>query len=214
MRVIAPVWAAAYAISFITIFCNVALVHVVSRRWHGDDVGLRDGLTAARSRAGAIAGWAALTTTAGIVLRLVERLTLGIARIAFGVAWSVASFFVVPVLVLERRGPAGALRRSTEIVRGRWVEGLGGATPIALATLMVMLPIAGLAVIGCVLYITGLTIPGLLAMSVAGAAAVVAWIVSIALSQVFTLAVFQHATHGPCFDGFPPEDLERPRGTS
>ena len=37
------------------------------------------------------------------------------------------------------------------------------------------------------------------------------WVVSIALTQVFTLAVFQHATGGACFAGFPAADLERPR---
>jgi hypothetical protein len=214
LRVVAPVWAAAYAISFVTIFCNVALVHVVSRRWHGEHVTLRAGLRAARGRAAAIAGWAAFATTAGIALRLVERLTLGISRFAIDVAWSVASFFVVPVLVLERRGPAQSLRRSAQIVRREWAEGLGGATPIALATLMVLLPAGVLLAIGIVLYVMGLTIPGVLAIAAAGAFGGLVWIVSVGLSQVFTLAVYQHATHGPCFDGFPADDLERPRGRS
>ena len=45
-----------------------------------------------------------------------------------------------------------------------------------------------------------------------GIVAIVAvWIVSGAVTQVFTLAVFQHATGGPYFDGFPAADLERPR---
>ena len=52
MQVIAPVWIAAYAISFVTIFFNVALVHVVAARWRGRDrVASRDGLVAARRRA-------------------------------------------------------------------------------------------------------------------------------------------------------------------
>ncbi len=34
---------------------------------------------------------------------------------------------------------------------------------------------------------------------------------NVALTQVFTLAVFQHATGGPCFAGFPAGDLERLR---
>ena len=214
VRVVAPVWVAAYAVSFVTIFCNAALVHVIARRWHGEDAGLRAGFAEARTRAGAIAGWAMLATTAGIVLRLVDRMTLGLSRLVFGAAWSVASFFVVPVLVLERRGPVRSLRHSTEIVRTRWVEGLGGATPIALATVMVSLPVAALMAIGCVLYVTGLTVPGALAMAGAVAAGVVVWIVSVALAQVFTLAVYQHATAGPCYDGFPAADLERPRGAS
>jgi hypothetical protein len=214
-QVIAPVWIAAYAVSFVTIFFNVALVHVVVRRWQGEPARLRDGVAAARRRLGAIAGWAVLTTTVGLVLRLIERLTFGISQIVLGLvadfAWSVASFFVVPVLVVERRGPVRALRRSGQVVRERWAEGVGGATPIALATLMVVLPLLGLMFIGLVLYVTGLTAPGLLAMTGGAVAIVAVCIVSGAVTQVFTLAVFQHATGGACYDGFPAADLERPR---
>jgi hypothetical protein len=211
VRVVAPVWLAAYLVSFATIFCNVALVHVVARRWRGEPAGIADGLAAASRRLGAIAGWSVLTTTVGLALQPLERLTLGIGQLLVGVAWSVASFFVVPALVLERRGPVRALRRSTAIVGGCWAEGLGGATPIALATLMVMLPVFGLMLIGFVFYVTGLTVLGLLAMVGGAIAAVFVWIASVALTQVFTLAVFQHATGGPCFEGFPAADLERPR---
>jgi hypothetical protein len=215
VQVIAPVWIAAYAVSFITIFFNVALVHVVAQRWRGEPARLRDGVRAARGRAGAIAGWAVLTTTVGIALQLVERLTLGIGRIVFGlvadVAWSVASFFVVPVLVVERRGPVRALRRSGQIVRERWAEGIGGATPIALATFMVVLPLFGLIFIGFVLYVTGLPAPGLLAMTGGAIAILAVCIVSGAVTQVFTLAVFQHATGGAYYDGFMAADLDRPR---
>ena len=217
VQVVAPVWTAAYAISFVTVFFNVALVHVVAARWRGEPATMADGLGAARRRVAAIAGWAVLTTTVGIVLRLVERLTLGVSQLVLGlfagVAWTLASFFVVPVLVLERRGPVRALRRSAGIVRERWAEGLGGATPIFVATLLVLLPVLGLMFIGAILFAMGLTAPGLLAMTVAGAAGICVWVVSVALSQVFTLAVFQHATGGACFDGFPPADLERPRDT-
>jgi Family of unknown function (DUF6159) len=215
VQVIAPVWIAAYAISFLTIFFNVALVHVVAARWRGEPARLRDGIAAARRRVAAIAGWAVLTTTVGLLLQLVERLTLGISQIVLGlvadVAWSVASFFVVPVLVVERRGPVRALRRSGQIVRERWAEGIGGVTPIALATLIVVLPLLGLVFIGLVLFVTGLAAPGLLAMTGGAVAIVAVCIVSGAVSQIFTLAVFQHATGGAYYDGFPAADLERPR---
>jgi hypothetical protein len=215
IRVIAPVWIAAYAISFVTIFFNVALVHVVAARWRGETASLRDGLVAARRRLRSIAGWAVLTTTVGLLLQLVERVTLGISQLVIGIvadiAWSVASFFVVPVLVVEQRGPLRSLRRSASVVRGRWVEGLAGATPIAIATAMLMIPLAGLAFIGFVLFVLGLTIPGLLAMLAGAVGALAVSVVSGALTQVFTLAVYQHATGGLQFDGFPTADLERPR---
>jgi hypothetical protein len=215
VHVIAPLWIAAYLVSFTTIFCNVALVHVVVRRWQGEPARPADGLVAAGRRLAAIAGWSALTTTVGIALRLLECVMLGLSQLLVGIvagaAWSVGSLFVVPALVVERQGPLRALRRSAGIVRGRWVEGFSGATPIGLATLMVALPVLGLLLMGCLLYVTGLTALGTLAMAGAGVAFGVVWIVSSALTQVFTLAVFQHATGGPCFDGFPAGDLERPR---
>ena len=115
------------------------------------------------------------------------------------------------MLVVERRGPLRALRRSGQIIRERWAEGIGGATPIALATLVVVLPLVGLVFIGLVLYVTGLTAPGLLAMSGGAVAIVAVCIVSGAVAQIFTLAVFQHATGGDYYEGFPAADLERPR---
>ena len=213
--VIAPAWFAAYAVSFVTIFFNVALVHVIAARWRGEQAGVGRGLAIAARRAVAVAGWAVLTTTVGLALQLLQRLTLGASRLVFGIvaggAWSVASFFVVPVLALERRGPLRALRRSTQLVRERRADGLAGATPIALAMATVLLPILALALIGAVLFAMDVTLPGLTAMGVALAAGVALWVVSVALSQVFALAVYQHATGAPCHEDFAAADLERPR---
>jgi len=213
--VIAPVWSAAYAVSFVTIFFNVALVHVIAARWRGEPASVAGGVAIAARRAATIAGWAVLTTTVGLALKLLERLTLGVSRLVFGIVagggWSIASFFVVPVLALERRGPMRALRRSARIVRERWAGGLVGATPIALAMLTVLVPILALALIGVVQFALELTLPGLTAMAVALAAGVALWVVSVVLSQVFALAVYQHATGAPCHEGFAAADLERPR---
>jgi len=64
------------------------------------------------------------------------------------------------------------------------------------------------------LYATGLNTLGLRAVAAAVVALVAVWVLSAAPAQVFALAVFQHATGGPCFDGFPSADLERPRDGS
>ena len=39
-----------------------------------------------------------------------------------GVAWSVATYFVIPVIALEGLGPRDALRRSSALVREKWGE--------------------------------------------------------------------------------------------
>jgi hypothetical protein len=46
-----------------------------------------------------------------------------------GVAWSVLTFLVVPVIVIEEKGPIQALRTSAQSVgrtRGRWGKELRG----------------------------------------------------------------------------------------
>ncbi len=54
----------------------------------------------------------------GWVGRLVVRL--------IGVAWTLASYFVVPVLAEEDLGPIEALRRSADLFRETWGEQVDG----------------------------------------------------------------------------------------
>lgn len=41
-----------------------------------------------------------------------------------GMAWAVATFFVIPVIVYEKLSPFKAIKRSVEIIRGMWKETL------------------------------------------------------------------------------------------
>jgi len=52
-------------------------------------------------------------------------------------AWSVSTFFVIPLLALEGLGPGDALKRSVSLIRERWGEGLGGSASIGLAVFLV-----------------------------------------------------------------------------
>jgi hypothetical protein len=112
----------------------------------GRDTKVADGLAVARERRGLIAKWALLQFAVGAVVKVVQyvagdSVAGSIAAIVaglVGVAWSVATFFVIPVLALEGLGPRDALRRSAGLVRERWGEGLVGSAAIGLAVLLVM----------------------------------------------------------------------------
>ncbi len=52
-------------------------------------------------------------------------------------AWSVSTFFVIPLLALGGLGPGDALKRSVSLIRERWGEGLGGSASIGLAVFLV-----------------------------------------------------------------------------
>jgi hypothetical protein len=74
-----------------------------------------------------ILGWAVVSATIGVVLKAIERRSGFVGNIVvrvLGVAWSVATFLVVPVLVAERKGPLEAIQESVQLLRRTWGENL------------------------------------------------------------------------------------------
>src|SRR5207302_2509142 len=73
--------------------------------------------------------WALLAATVGIILRIVEGRLSWLGRLIVrlvGAAWSLAAYFVVPVLAFEDLGPVDALKRSAHLFRENWGENLTG----------------------------------------------------------------------------------------
>jgi hypothetical protein len=112
----------------IIVFFNTALVHCTHLYFNGEEVTIRKGLQFSISRIGAILSWAVFAATVGTILRLLQDNLGWVGKIItglIGVVWSIATFFVVPVIAYENLGPIGAFKRSSEIVRAKWGEGLG-----------------------------------------------------------------------------------------
>ena len=112
----------------VIVFFNTALVHCTHLYFTGEEVTIRKGLQFSVSRLGAILSWAAFAATVGTILRILQDNLGWIGKIItglIGVVWSIATFFVVPVIAYENLGPIGAFKRSSELVRAKWGEGLG-----------------------------------------------------------------------------------------
>lgn len=117
-----------YVVTYgIAIFFNAALAICVLRKLEGKQATILDGLREALSCFPQILGWALVSATIGVILTAIERRTgfVGsmVAR-ALGLAWSVATFLVVPVLVAERKGPVDAIQESVQLLRRTWGEDL------------------------------------------------------------------------------------------
>jgi len=208
-----------YAVTFVAIFFNVALAAAAVKGLQGEETSVRYGLSVAWSRVGPIAGWALVQTVVGLIIHALEQLLnegiLGqIVASLLNFAWSVATFFVVPVIALEGPGPIQAFKRSTRILRERWGEGLVGAA--AIGFVLVFIPgliVAVLAGIG----IATLSAHEALAIGlfvVAGAIAIVAGIVSSTVTGIFRVAVYEYAVENRALGGFSGAELEsafRPR---
>jgi hypothetical protein len=130
-----PIWvwpiAFAFYLSqyFVIFFFNAALVGAARIRLDGGDPTMADGFRIALSRWPQILGYAAIAATIGMILRMIQERAGFVGRwIAglLGLAWTVASFLVVPVLVNENIGPIDAVKRSTELLKRTWGENLVG----------------------------------------------------------------------------------------
>ena len=112
---------------------------------------MADGLGAANSRLPQIFAWALVAATVGVLLKLIENIherAGAIISALLGTAWSILTFFVVPVLVVEKVGPFQAIARSTAILRRTWGEALVSNWGIGLVMFLASLPGIVLLVVG------------------------------------------------------------------
>src|SRR5882762_5517472 len=120
---------------FVIVFFNVALVGVANSRLMGGTWTFKDGLELAWERKGTILQWALVAATVGVLLRtLEERLGL-IGRIIMkiiGIVWTLACYFVVPVLAFEDLSPIDAVKRSAKLFRDTWGEKVIGGFSLSL----------------------------------------------------------------------------------
>lgn len=140
---------ALYAIAtFVVIFFNSALIAAAMQRLRGSDPDVSSGLRTAMANIRAIAGWALIAATVGLVLQALRSRTDNIVgRLALalvGGVWAYMTFFVVPVLVTEGVGPVEGIRRSGSLFRRTWgqqaVSGFGFGIVYIGAVLVALLP--------------------------------------------------------------------------
>jgi Family of unknown function (DUF6159) len=191
---------------FIVIFFNVALVSIASDRLSGGHATLNDGIQIAWQRKSDIFAWALLTATVGIFLRAIEDRMGWIGRMIvgwIGIAWSLATYFVVPILAAEDVGPVEALQRSANIFSDTWGEELVGGFSFGLIFTFLALP-------GIALFFLGAKYggSGIIASAVL---AVIYWlllgIVSAAVQGVFVAVLYRYATTKEVPPGFKRQDF-------
>lgn len=198
-----------YFVNYLVVtFFGTGLAACALHRMDGGDPTVRYGLQQAAKRWRSVVSWAALAATVGLILRLIEERSQWVGRLVasiVGMAWTVATYFVVPVLVVEGSGPMDALRHSVALLRKTWGEALIGHVSISLA--MVVLGLVGLvpAGIGVMLMSAGGVWSGLLFLAIAVLYWVALSVVSSTLSSIYNAAVYRYATQGVVAPGFTPE---------
>jgi hypothetical protein len=197
---------------FVVVFFNAALISCALVRFNGGTPTLADGLQAAASRLPQILAWALVSATIGVLLKAIENAhekAGDIISALLGTAWTIITFFVVPVLVVERVGPVDAVRRSMAILRQTWGEAFVGHAGIGLFVFLLALPWVGLGLIGGMLFMAGSAALGALILAVAVAYFVIWLAIGPALNGIFLGALYQYAANGQVPQGFEPNVMKQ-----
>ena len=194
-----------FATYFIIIFFNSALVACAIIRLKGGDPVLRDGVGAAMARLPQIIAWAFVSATVGLILKIIESRSEKVGRFLtslLGMAWSVTTFFVIPVLVVEKAGPIEAIKRSVGIMKNTWGESLAANFGIGTITFLGML--VGLVPIGFgVAALSGQMVVLGIILIVLGAIIVLAVsLISSAMGSIMLAALYIYAEEGTVPGGF------------
>lgn len=182
----------------VVIFFNSALVAAAMIRVEGGDPTMADGFNAAKARLPAILGYAAIAATVGVLLQSLRNgknnVIVRLVGSGLGVAWTLATFLVVPVLVSRDAGPVEALKESVSLFKRTWGEsaignvGIGAAfwgltAGTVLAGVLLTL-LAAQAWLGLAILVGGLFLIAVLLLAVFQSA----------LSGVYSAALYRFAT--------------------
>jgi hypothetical protein len=198
---------------FVITFFNSALVACAINRFNGQDSSMKAGLAVATARLPQILMWSALAATVGVILKAIEERLGWLGQLVInliGMVWTIATFFVVPVLVVEKVGPFDAVKRSVQILKKTWgetlVANLGIGVVGFLATLVALLPaVAGLVATAflnsIVPMIIGIAITVLLLIAVS--------LIISTLKGILLAATYRFAATGEVPNGFDPALLQQ-----
>jgi hypothetical protein len=200
---------AASAIAIVSTFFAVALAAGAHDRLGGGSPTVRSSMAVAWRRKKGVIGWALLSVTVGALLQAIRDRARAIGPVlgfAGDLAWTIASFFAIPIIAANDCGPIEALKLSTKTFKSRWSSAVRVELRLTLYAIGMVVALAiGLvlaALVGQVAMVLGVVV----AVVVIGAF-MVAMLVMGALRSYARVALYRYASGMPT-PGFPTTVLE------
>jgi hypothetical protein len=199
---------------FIAIYFNTAVIGCATIRLKGGDPTLSDGFRIANENLRAIFSWAILSATIGLIIRAIQQRAGFIGKIAgsiFGIAWSIVTYFIIPVLIYEKVPVFKGIKRSARLFKDTWGETIVSGFGLGIVFGLLMLA-------GIIFPIVGGLVFGLWGIVYGLIAAFIYWViiavVASAAQGVLTAALYRFATTGKISPDIIPEHLLPPTRVS
>lgn len=180
---------------FVITFFNAIVVGAAVMRLSGHEASLGEATQAAINRLPQIFGWALVAATVGFVLRLIEERSERVGAVItglLGMAWSITTFLVVPILVVEGKGPIQAFKKSASLLRKTWGQQIIGNFGFGVIFFLLSLP--ALACIAAAFALGGATV-GFVVTAVAVIYLVLLGLVQSTLQTIFQAVLYVYAAH-------------------
>lgn len=182
--------------TFVASFFTAALVAATRTVFHGEEPSVRGSLAAAWQRKLPLFAWSLVAALVGVLIRLIESEDNLVAQVlagVFAVAWSVMTYFVVPVIVFRNPSVTEMFSESASTFKDTWGESIGAMATIDIFSFLFALVGLGLGVLTFV--VTGGTSIQLVAtVLIGGSAFVFGLLLGKALSGVAKTALYVYAT--------------------
>lgn len=202
-------------------FPSAGLVAAVDEEMHGRDASVGRGMSAAFGRFGPLVAWSAIQTVVSILLGLVRGngqgnivgvLLRNIVAAAADVMWQLITFFVLPVMMIEKESPINAIKTSSGLFKKQWGTQLAGGVRIGgLVALLVILPGALVMVGGIALVFTGNTgtvVAGIITAVIGFLIIMLGSLIISAMRGIYSVALYYYAKDGEVLGGFTGEELQ------
>ncbi len=206
--------ALAYFLSmFLATFFNVAFVHEIFDALDGRPVSVGEGIAFALTKIKPILMWSLFAGLVGILIKSLEEKFGFFGKMvvrSIGLAWSVASVFVIPVLVLEEHpdNPIGVVKQSASVISKAWGESLGGYAGLQIGGFLAAFGLfSSFALSGAAAYALGSWLV-LAAGIVLGLGLTMAFSYTLGVAgQIFVCVLYRFATTGQVPAGWDPSAL-------
>jgi len=183
-----------FILFFIVIFFNTAIIACANIRLNGGDPTVSDGLRIASQNIGRILLWALISATVGIILQAIRQRGGWIGRIVagvFGIAWTYVTFFIIPVLIYEKKGIGSSIRRSASLFKQTWGETIIGTIGFGVVFFV-------LALLGIVPIVLGVYLGSTTSIVIGVILAFFYWaiigVVASATNGIYVAAMYHYAT--------------------
>ena len=189
-----------FVTTFITVYATAALIGAATLKLEGQQPTASDGWKVARANLSRLLVWSLIAASVGLLIQLVSSRVKGAAGMIIGTiagaTWSIATYFVVPVIIYERTSPWQSLSRSAKLFLNTFGRTL--VTNVVLGLLLAAGIIAAvvLGVFGLYLLFTTNTYLGIILIVSALGVGVLVALLGASAEGVLRAALYRYATTG------------------